>query len=206
MRRETLPESQGAETAGYAVPTRAGAPLAAAGSPGRRAVAGLGLGREAPQQARRPSECPVCRGMRTGGGGHPVPSPWGAGETQDAPKGIGSQSARPEAPVPAKLGGPTALPAARPTSAAPPASPPAPYRTPRPRRATAASLRAALRSVSALRGLGPPPPSAAASAALSAGPPRAAAGARPGAPRASASSRLAAPSGAGAPAAGRGFG
>jgi hypothetical protein len=85
-----------------------------------------------------------------------------------------------------------------------PARPPAPYRAPRPRRAAAASLRAALRSVSALRGLGPPSSSAA--AAPSAGPPRAAAGARPGAPRASASSRLAAPSGAGAPAAGRGLG
>lgn len=48
-----------------------------------------------------------------------------AGETRDAPKSIRSQRARPEAPVPAKPGGPAALPAARPTSAAPPASPPA---------------------------------------------------------------------------------
>lgn len=109
-----------------------------------------------------------------------------------------------EAPQPSPPRGPRQR---RPRPARPPACPPAPYRTPRPRRAAAASLRAALRSVSALRGLGPPSSSAASSAAaLSAGPPRAAAGARPGAPRASASSRLAAPSGAGAPAACRGLG
>lgn len=216
MRRETLPESQEAETADSAVPTRAGAPLAAAGSPGRCAVAGLGLGREAPQQARRPSECPVCRGMRTGGGGHAVQSPWGGGRDPRCPQGHriatctsrstgAGQAGRPRSPAgrAAHVSGAPGQPAR------PPARPPAPYRTPRPRRAAAASLRAALRSVSALRGLGPPSSSAAASAAaaaLSAGPPRAAAGARPGAPRASASSRHAAPSGAGAPAEGRGLG
>lgn len=71
--------------------------------------------------------------MLARGGGHAVLSPREAGETRDAPKSILSQRARPEAPVPAKLGGPAALPAARPTSAVPPASPPARPRLTEPR-------------------------------------------------------------------------
>lgn len=88
VRRETLLESQGAKTAGSAAPKRAGVPPRTAGSQWRRAVAGLGLGREAPQQAWRPSERPVRRGMQTRGGGHAALSPREAGETRDAPKSI----------------------------------------------------------------------------------------------------------------------
>lgn len=184
MRRETLPESQGAETADSAVPTRAGAPLAAAGSPGRCAVAGLGLGREAPQQARRPSECTVCRGMRTGGGGHAVQSPWGAGETQDSPQGHriatctsrstgAGQAGRPRSPAGraahvSGAPGQPARPPARPRLTEPrgPAAPP--------RRRCAPLSAPCLPSAGWARRLRPPPPQPP--------PPRLAPG-RPGPPR-----------------------